>query len=404
MKRIVRQRIIGICLIVVAAMAGTVEAAAQDTRTQEAKRDRLQKEIAILDGQIKANATQSANALSQLTLVRKKVDSRKALVQESDREIAGLTSAIRVKEKEINDLQARLDTLSEHYTQLVRSAYKNRNAKIWFMYILASENLSQGVRRYGYLRDLSKQMNIQAEKIGETKERLEGEKAELSELRTAAQKLRDERQAEMSKVQAEEAQSQSLVNQLNKDKRKYQKDLARKQREVEALNREIERIIREATSEKSSGSTASGGTKKTEIDYALAKQFEANKGKLPWPVDGPVVDPYGQRYHPVYKNVKLPFNNGVTIAVSPGTSAQVVFDGVVKQIVVMPGYNKCVLVQHGSFFTFYCKLSSVGVKAGDKLKTGDTIGLVDTIGGETQLHFEIWSGRNPQNPAIWLKP
>lgn len=69
----------------------------------------------------------------------------------------------------------------------------------------------------------------------------------------------------------------------------------------------------------------------------------------------------------------------------------------------MPGYNKCVLVQHGNYFSFYCKLGNVNVKVGDKVKTGDTIGTVDTLDGSTQLHFEIWKGTTPQNPETWLR-
>ena len=113
---------------------------------------------------------------------------------------------------------------------------------------------------------------------------------------------------------------------------------------------------------------------------------------------------YGQRYDPLYPKLKLPFNNGVSIALGQGSTIKAVFDGEVKQIVVMPGYNKCVLVQHGNFFSFYCKMDNVSVKKGDKVKTGQSLGTVDTIGGETQLHFQIWSGKTPQNPEIWLRP
>ena len=80
-----------------------------------------------------------------------------------------------------------------------------------------------------------------------------------------------------------------------------------------------------------------------------------------------------------------------------------VFDGVVKQIVVMPGYNQCVLVQHGNWFSFYCKLQNTVVKAGDKVRTGQVIGIVDTINGDTQLHFQIWQKQTPQNPELWLR-
>ena len=389
-----------ILVIIMAGMLCPVPAYSQNTKAQEARKARLQKEIEIIDSQLRTNASKSSSALNRLALVRKKMDARKELLEESDRQIAGYNKAIGAMEKEIKAAQQRLDTLSEYYTRLVRSAYKNRNTKVWYMYILASDNLGQAFRRYGYLRDLSAQMKVQAEKIIEAKAALESEKASLQELKKEAEEVRKERAEEVARLQAEETDSRNLVNQLERNRKKYQGELDRKRREVDALNREIERIIRNAMGGSKSGKAS--GSK--EIDIKLANEFKANKGKLPWPVEGPVVDRFGQNYHPVYTKIKLHFNNGINIAVSPGTGVKVVFDGVVKQIVVMPGYNKCVLIQHGDYFSFYCKVGSVSVKAGDKVKTGQEIGTVDTMNGETQLHFQIWSGRTPQNPEIWLRP
>lgn len=390
-------------LVVIASLAWHIPAYSQNTRTQEARRARLQKEIAILDEQIRANSAKSANAMSRLTLISGKIESRKQLIAESDRVISEYSDSIRKKGLEIKAIQARLDTLSDHYGRLVRGAYVNRSPKIWYMYILASDNIGQAFRRYGYLRDLSKQMNVQASKIKDAQAELERESARLLSMKKSAESVKAQRVAEMDKLKAEESDSQRLVSQLKRNKKKYQQDISRKQREVDALNREIERIIRDATDGKPGKGGSQTVTRKP-IDYTLAKKFEANKGKLPWPADGPVVDHFGQRFHPVYTNLKLPFNNGVTVALPAGTEIKAVFDGVVKQIVVMPGYNKCVLVQHGNYFSFYCKLGTVSVKAGDKVKTGQVVGTVDTIGGETQLHFQIWSGRTPQNPETWLRP
>ena len=151
------------------------------------------------------------------------------------------------------------------------------------------------------------------------------------------------------------------------------------------------------------GSTAKVQKPQSPEDFKLSGEFEANKGRLPWPAVGPVADHFGQHAHPVYKSVKLPFNNGINITVAKGTEVKCVFNGEVKRVIVMPGYNKCALVQHGEYFTFYCKLSSVSVKAGDKIKAGQTVGIVDTIDGQTQLHFQLWKGTTPQNPELWLK-
>ena len=382
---------------------------AQDTRRQESRKAQLEKEIATINQQLKDNARSSSRALTDLSLVRRKISARQELIAESDREIRALDDSIRVKQKEIDRLQARHDTLSLYYNRLVRSAYKNRDSRIWYMYILSSENIGQAVRRFGYLKGLSKNMSDQARQIQETAAVLEVEKERLAGMRDEARTLRSQRQADVDALRSEEGENANLVARLQKDRKKYQSDLQKKNREVEALNREIAEIIRKATAKPKSSSNTnksnSGGgkTTSTAVDEKLSSNFAANKGRLPWPVEGSVIESYGQHYHPVYKNVKLPFNNGVTLAVARGAQAKAVFDGTVSQVVVIPGYNQCVLVQHGSYFTFYCKLKSVSVKAGEKVKTGQVLGTVDTLSGEDQFHFQLWQERTPQNPENWLR-
>jgi septal ring factor EnvC (AmiA/AmiB activator) len=379
---------------------------AQDTRRQETRKAQLEKEIAAINRQLKDNARSSSRALTDLSLVRRKIAARQELIAESDREIQALNDSMLVRQREIDRLQARHDTLSLYYNRLVRGAYKNRDSRIWYMYILSSENIGQAVRRFGYLKGLSRNMSEQAKSIQETAAVLELEKERLAGLKADAQALRSQRQADVEALRDEEGESANLVARLEKDRRKYQQDLQKKNREVEALNREIAEIIRKATAKpKSSGNAKKSGgkTTSTAVDETLSNSFAANKGRLPWPVEGSVIESYGQHYHPVYKNVKMPFNNGVTLAVARGAQVRAVFDGTVTQVVMIPGYNQCVLVRHGSYFTFYCKLKSVSVKLGDKVKTGQVLGTVDTISGEDQFHFQLWKERTPQNPESWLR-
>ena len=397
-----RKRIVALWFAVMLMAMAALQLSAQDTRTQENRRAKLEQEIAVINRQLKDNSAKSSSALSSIKLLQKKISNRNALIGESNREIKEIERSIARKQQELEVLGKRLDTLTSYYDRLVKNAYRNRDAKVWYMYIFGSENIGQAMRRMGYLKNLSSQMNVQAKKILRTKAEIEEESTRLQAMKADAEALRTKRQVELNSLKSEEDDSQKLVAKLKKDRKKYEKELAAKKKQVEALNREIERIIREATKASSgSGSTKTGS--KTTVDHALDAEFAKNKGKLPWPADGPVIDKYGQHYHPVYTSVKLPFNNGITMAVAPGTRVKSVFEGVVKQIVVMPGYNKCVLVQHGNYFSFYCKLGIVSVKAGDKVRTGDIIGTVDTLDGETQLHFQIWQGTKPQNPELWLK-
>ena len=367
-------------------------AASAQTKAQKQKKARLEREIAILDKQIKENNAKTKDAGVALKLTRSRISSRRELIAETEYQIRGLVSETKEKARQIDSLSERLDTLSSRYDRLIKNAYKNRDTRIWYMYILSSGNLGQGFRRYGYLRSLAGTINGQGVEIRDTRARIEKEKARLDSLRIQTETMRSAHQLELDELRKDELSSMNLVASLQRDKAKYQDELASKKKQMDELNRQIAKMLEKSASRP-----------RTEKDVKLEKEFAANKGKLPWPADGPVVDSFGVHNHPVYTNVQMPPNNGINIALSKDSAVKSVFNGTVSHIAVVPGYNQCVLIEHGGYFTFYCKLATVNVKPGDKVTTGQVIGRVDTIGGETQLHFEIRKGKEAQNPAGWLR-
>lgn len=390
-------------------LSGTV-LQAQDTAKQESRRDALRKEIAQLEQQLKENASKSNNAMTELKLVRKQVATRRELVAESEREIRALSDTIAARQAAAERLRERLATMESYYRKLIRNAYKNRDARVWYSLLLSSKNFGQATRRYVYLRDLSGTMNSQARRLQAMRRALEDDLARLTMLKEEAEAVRKAREQDLQSLRQEELRSDRLVADLQKDKNRYQKELNTKRKQVEALNREIERIIAQAVEEarkKEAASKQQGNrqttTKSTQQDIKLSGEFAANKGKLPWPADGPVVETFGKHNHPVYTTLVMPANNGVNIGLSPDAEVKAVYDGEVKRIIVMPGYGRCILVQHGDYFTFYCKLGHVDVKNGDKVKTGQTLGRIDSIDGQTELHFEVWKEKEPENPELWLR-
>lgn len=361
------------------------------TSAMEARKAQLEREIAELNRQIRGLAGKKESAMSELELTRSKISARKELIAETENIIHALDDSVKVREMEAERLARRRDTLSNHYSRLVRSAYVNRDSRVWYMYILSSENLGQAMRRYAYLRGFARNLNAQATKIAEVTASLEEEMLRIRELRADAEAQRSSLMEGYAALKVEEAQSQRLLNSIERDRARWERSIREKNDQIAALNRAIAEEIRRASS---AGSRT--------IDTALSADFASNKGRLPWPARGAIVEPFGQNPHPVYQNVVMPFNNGITMAVAEGTAAKAVFSGTVTRVAVIPGFNQCVLVQHGNYFTLYSKLKSVNVSKGDHVDTGQTIGIVETVGGESRLHFELWEGRTPQNPAQWL--
>ena len=95
-------------------------------------------------------------------------------------------------------------------------------------------------------------------------------------------------------------------------------------------------------------------------------------------------------------------NNGINIACESGSPVKAVFDGVVSNVMLAPGYGQCVLIQHGDYYTSYCRLKTARVRQGDKVTTGQVIGEVATIMGRTQLYFLVWR-KQYLDPELWLR-
>ena len=220
--------------MVVVLLSVSMAASAQDTRAQEEKKARLEREIAIIDKQLAQNASQSSSMLTDLSLIRKKISNRKALVSESDRVIRQYSDSIYMAQKEINRLQARVDTLTAHYSKLVLSAYKNRDSRIWYMYMFASDNLGQAFRRFGYFRNLSTQMKNEAKSIRTMQDELALKQERLALLKKDAEAVKAERQKELDNLRKDESKADGVVKKLQKDRKKYQSQLASKKKEIDA--------------------------------------------------------------------------------------------------------------------------------------------------------------------------
>jgi len=372
-------------------------AQAQDIDRHKELKKKIEQEISFIDNQLKSLNTKQKATRENLTLIQKKASDRKAVISQLDVQIRDAEQKIEAKNAEIAKLQGEIDTLGAYYSRLVYNAYKNRDTKAWFMYVLASENIGQGYRRLSYIKNLSVTVNEQAEKIRLKREELESEKKLLEGMMAQALKAKNERQREYKTLVAEEKETQGIIKEISRNQGKYRKELAAKRKEVEKLNREIQQMVQK--------SVAADKKKNLPVDTKLSGSFEQNKGKLGWPVArGVITEQFGVHFHPVYKNIKLPENNGITIRTDKNAEVHCVFEGTVKQIVMMQGYGQCVLVQHGAYYTFYCKLRRVTVKSGQKVATGQVLGYLEGDGKASSIHFQIWKGTQKQNPEAWLRP
>ena len=120
-------------------------------------------------------------------------------------------------------------------------------------------------------------------------------------------------------------------------------------------------------------------------------------GSLIWPVNGPVVSPFGMRWGRLHA--------GVDIAVPSGTPIRAADAGRVALMGWVGGYGNYTCIQHNaSLSTCYAHQSSFSTSNGANVSQGQVIGYVGCTGhcfGD-HLHFETRVGGSPVDPLGYL--
>jgi len=123
----------------------------------------------------------------------------------------------------------------------------------------------------------------------------------------------------------------------------------------------------------------------------------AGAGGFVWPVNGPLVSPFGQRWGRLHA--------GVDIAVPSGTPIRAAAAGRVVLLGWTGGYGNYTCVQHGgALSTCYAHQSRYATSNGANVARGQVIGYVGCTGhcfGD-HLHFETRINGSPVDPAGYL--
>ena len=117
---------------------------------------------------------------------------------------------------------------------------------------------------------------------------------------------------------------------------------------------------------------------------------------------GPKTEPSGRPVGGVLTQNFHPGHNGLDFGIVVGTPVDATMDGkVVHAGWNNQGYGNLVIVDNGTYKTYYAHLSSIPVSVGDSVTAGTTIGLSGNTGNSTgpHLHYEIRQNNVPIDPT-----
>ena len=372
----------------------------------EVQKQRLTSEIKQINTLLFKNTKKKKDVLSEVEDLNLKIAVRSQLVNVNNQQANLLTRQISVNERDIGNLRKELTALKKDYAEMIRKSYKSKSSQNRLMFLFSSESFLQVYKRIQYMKQYASFRKKQGDEIAAKTTMLQTLNTTLINQKRKKEALVSENRKVQQTLEGERKSQEVLIRSLKKRASSLASSIKQKQKKAAAIDREIERLIREAiaASNKAAGKKSSKAFALTPEARLLAKNFTANKGRLPWPVEkGVVTQRFGTQPHPVVRTTMIK-SNGVTIATSPNAIARAVFEGEVMTILSFKGSNPTVLIKHRNYITTYKNIGKLYVKKGDKVKAKQAIGEIFTHPqtGKTILQFSVFNEFTPQNPKSWI--
>ncbi|MBK8140989.1 MAG: peptidoglycan DD-metalloendopeptidase family protein [Chitinophagaceae bacterium] len=395
---------------------------------------------------------QTKQTLGQLNMLNRKINLQEQYIGTISKELRSIDDDIYLSEIEIYRLRKQLDTLKSQYARTVVYAYKNRSNYDYLNFIFSASSFNDAVKRIAYLKSYRTYREKQVKTILETQELIAQRKKQQLVRKDQKNVALQSQTKQVQELAVQKKEKDAVVSQLKSKEKELQGQIATKKKRDRDLQNAITAIVRrEIESAKAKAKAEAEAKRKadelaekknpekapvtttgpitnptttptvttkrnepakrpdsyldfTAKDVALNSSFQANKARLPWPVDNGVVTlRFGNNK---IENTLLTFDNpGITIATpSAGVAVKAVFDGEVSGVYNL-GDGMAITIRHGKYFTTYSNLSGVTVSKGAAVKTGQQIGRAgkDDDGNGGQIDFILMIETRNVDPLPWLR-
>lgn len=368
---------------------------AQTVKELQAQQRELQQQLEQTSQMLKQTKQNETATVNKLNLLNKDINTRKKLIKNIQSEISGLNSEMGQLRAKRQDLQAQLDACKEDYARLIRETHYADMQQSPLYFLLSADSFQQMLRRIRYMQEFAEYRKEQVREIERLQGEIDTQNKKLTERRNDRSTALKTQKREQEKLASDERKQQNMLQSLKKQGKDLLAQQKQQQKKVDELNKKIEDLIAKQVR------TASSLTKEQQL---IAGGFEANQGRMPWPVEkGYISGHFGKHKHPVHEHVTVD-NKGIYLQTTKDAHARAVYEGEVTWCAQMNG-NYAVIIQHGNYRSVYSPLKSINVKQGDKVTAKQSIGTIYTDQAQdnkTELYFQIYKDRSILNPSLWL--
>lgn len=382
-------------LILHIALLLTVTLSAQSVKELQKQQRELQQQLEQTSNMLKETKQNETATENKLSLLGNDIKIRKKLIKNIQSEISGLSSEMGQLRSRRAELQAELEACRADYARLIRETHYADLQQSPLLFLLSSDSFQQLTRRIRYMQQFAAYRKAQVKKIESIQAQIDEQNNQLEQRKNDRSKALNNQKREQEQLKSDERKQKSMLESLKKKEKELLAKQKEQQKKADALNKQIEELIAKQVR------TTTTLTKEQKL---IAGGFEANQGRMPWPVEkGYISGHFGKHKHPVHEHVTVD-NKGIYLQTVSGASARAVYEGEVTWCAQMNG-NYAVIIQHGNYRTVYSPLKSINVKQGDKVTAKQAIGTIYTDSSndnKTELYFQLYKDRSILNPSLWL--
>ena len=386
------------CCCLMVSTASTVVAQETDDRdTTERRLRQLQEQIAEEQEQLEITRQAEEASEIQLSELNRQIALRTELIRNYRRRIQQISTESDSLRQSMNQLEQDLGTLKTQYRTRAVHAYKYGRMHDLAL-ILAAESINQMLIRINYLRRFAQKRQEKLNEIVLAGEVLTQRRTDLSEMLGRNEELLGNAQQEQRNLEGLQRDRQSVIERL----RTEQIDLEISISEKEAAYQDLLDIMAR------SAETGSASRRVREaVNPDLAASFEgmatSDQGRLPWPADGVVVEPFGDIVNPVYGTTTP--NPGILIGTTASAEVKAIFEGQIVELSILPGFGTYMSIEHGDYQSVYSNFSMTYVTQGELVRAGQVIGRsgTDSEPKGRGVFFGLFRNGTAIDPVPWLQ-
>lgn len=383
-----------VALVMVPAGAGGQSAEAK-VRAQRQELERIRAERSALERKMAELAGTLHDLREEVTNLESQAEATSRAVRSLDAQLSAIGEEV---QQATGDLVRAEDELAIKRAVLQRrlgDIYK-RGPLYPYEALLSAHTFADLVARYKYLHLLALRDRALVRRVEELRNQIGRQRGLLVRLRNDIEMSRSEKSREEQRLRALEQLRAHSLAQTRRSARQTEarlKQIARDEARITDVIANLETARRRAEE----AARARGAAARP------AAPMVRRQANLDWPVEGSLIYRFGRVVNPNNTATRW---NGVGIAAASGTPVKAVGAGRVMVAETFGTYGLTVIVQHnGGDYSVYGSLASIGVKKGQIVSRGQSIGTVGTADPDlpAHLHFEFRPEGRAVDPLEYLK-